>query len=432
MAKCIVVADDLTGANATGVLLKKQGYDTYTILDAARGADAALVCSDCLVLPTHSRSIPKEEAYRAVFQAVTTLKGPGVQLYSKRIDSTLRGNLGSETDAFLNALSGEYMAVCVPCFPSSGRVLCGGYLLVNGVPLDRTEAAADPKNPIRTADAAHLFGLQSRYPVASLRLEDLAQGVEHLSRRFCELKAQGARTVVCDAVTQQDIELIADAVLAAAIPFVAVDPGVFTAAVAGRMIPARGTQPGGKILCAIGSVNGVARKQVELLLKTIPVHTVLMQIGEILESDERRQQEIGRVTEELLTGCHTFDICAIIGSGIDPARRVAFEPYMERQGCTADALSEQINTAFAQVVYQVLLARKDMQGIYTTGGDITAAVNRQLGTSGLQLLDEVVPLAGYGRIMGGAFDGLRFISKGGMVGAPDAMVTCMRYMKEHF
>ena len=26
MAKCIVVADDLTGANATGVLLKKNGF----------------------------------------------------------------------------------------------------------------------------------------------------------------------------------------------------------------------------------------------------------------------------------------------------------------------------------------------------------------------------------------------------------------------
>lgn len=33
MVKCVVVADDLTGANATGVLLKKQGYTTSTILN---------------------------------------------------------------------------------------------------------------------------------------------------------------------------------------------------------------------------------------------------------------------------------------------------------------------------------------------------------------------------------------------------------------
>lgn len=32
MVKCVVVTDDLTGANATGVLLKK-GYATSTILN---------------------------------------------------------------------------------------------------------------------------------------------------------------------------------------------------------------------------------------------------------------------------------------------------------------------------------------------------------------------------------------------------------------
>ena len=36
MAKCIVIADDLTGANATGVLLKKMDYNTYTMMNAER------------------------------------------------------------------------------------------------------------------------------------------------------------------------------------------------------------------------------------------------------------------------------------------------------------------------------------------------------------------------------------------------------------
>ena len=32
MPNCIVIADDLTGANATGVLLKKSGFNTMTLL----------------------------------------------------------------------------------------------------------------------------------------------------------------------------------------------------------------------------------------------------------------------------------------------------------------------------------------------------------------------------------------------------------------
>ena len=430
MAKCIVVADDLTGANATGVLLKKQGYDTYTILDAHRAGDAALADSDCLVLPTDSRSIPAQEAYDRVFQAVRILKGPQTRLYSKRIDSTLRGNLGSETDAFLDALGDETLAVCVPCFPSSGRTLCGGYLLVNGVPLDRTEVAADPKNPIHTADAARLFRNQSRYPVASLLLGDLARGREHLARRFRELRAEGVRIVVCDAVAQDDLELIADTLAGDGLTFLAVDPGVFTAVAAQRLIPQDRSPSGGKILCAIGSVNGVARKQVELLLGTIPLHTALVEISEVLESPQRREAEIARVVREALAGCDNFDVCAVIGSGIHPDRCVSFSTYRERLGLSNEALSALINDAFAEIVHTLLSQRRDFQGLYTTGGDITAAVNRRIGSSGLRLLDEVVPLAGYGRIMGGDFDGLHFISKGGMVGGPDAMAVCIRYMKE--
>lgn len=36
MVKCAVIADDLTGANATGVMLKKQGYVTSTIMNLVK------------------------------------------------------------------------------------------------------------------------------------------------------------------------------------------------------------------------------------------------------------------------------------------------------------------------------------------------------------------------------------------------------------
>ncbi len=33
MPQCVVIADDLTGANATGVLLKKMNYKAYTVMN---------------------------------------------------------------------------------------------------------------------------------------------------------------------------------------------------------------------------------------------------------------------------------------------------------------------------------------------------------------------------------------------------------------
>lgn len=36
MPQCVVIADDLTGANATGVLLKKMNYKAYTVMNMER------------------------------------------------------------------------------------------------------------------------------------------------------------------------------------------------------------------------------------------------------------------------------------------------------------------------------------------------------------------------------------------------------------
>ncbi len=430
MAKCVVVADDLTGANATGVLLKKNGFDTLTLLPASVGQADSIGECDCLIFPTDSRSIPPEEAYRRVREALAALSGPEVCFYAKRIDSTLRGNLGSETDAFLDALGPEYMAVCVPCFPSSGRVIVGSHLLVNHVPLRRTEVAADPKCPIHTTDAYLLFKGQTKYPVAAIHLDDVHDGAEHLAGVIRARQAEGARILVVDSVTEEDLETVADAVAASGIRAVSVDPGPFTAYLGKRFLP-RKAQKEGKVFCAIGSVNGVAGAQTRALLANRPVAAVYLETAEILESDERRRKEIERLTAELIRRREESNILAVIGCGIDPKRRVPFEPYMERWGLDAEGLSARINEAFAAVTLGVLEACPEIGGVYSTGGDITAAIHSAAGTVGLRLLDEVLPLAGYGIAIGGRLSGKAFVSKGGMVGGENAMVTCADYLLEH-
>lgn len=430
MAKVIVVADDLTGANATGVLLKKNGFDTFTVLDVADCGDPALTGCDCLVVPTESRAIDPGEAYDRVKGALEKLKGDGVMLYAKRIDSTLRGNLGSETDAFLDVLGPDYIAVCVPCFPSSGRVLVGGYLLVNGIPLQKTEVAKDPKNPITTSSAKQLYQAQSRYPLETIHLDDIAKGAKSLAARMTRAVEGGARILVCDSVSMEDMETIVDALVEAKIKFIPVDPGVFTAVSAKRILPKTRTVGAGKVLMVIGSVNGVARAQVKELLSDLEVGHVQLDVAEILESEERRKAEAARVTKALLDRAEEYEYLAVIGSGIDPEKQLPFEPYLEKYHCTVEELSCIIGDAFAEAAVNILRGNGAFRAIYSTGGDITAAINRKMGTVGLRLLDEVVPLAGYGELIGGEFTGMKFISKGGMVGNEKAMVTCARYLRE--
>lgn len=430
MVQCIVIADDLTGANATGVLLKKMNYNTFTVLNNERLELTKLAECDCLMYPTNSRGISRELAYNRVYNVTNLLKNNEVKVYAKRIDSTLRGNLGSETDAILDALGDDYIAIAASCFPESGRSIIGGYMLVNGLPLHKTEVALDPKTPVTTSEIKKVFEQQSKYPVASILMKDMMQGKHYLAEQINKLINEGNRTLVFDCVTREDLDLIADAVITSKIKFVAVDPGVFTATIARKTIVPSEKKSKDKILVVVGSVNSVTKNQMEELWLSQKTLQVFVKTKELVESDERREAEINRVVKEVSENSMKHIVSTVTGDGIFPENRIDFKYYTERDHSTVDEISEKINTAFADITYRICKQDKSFKGLYTSGGDITVAVCKKFDTAGLELHDEVLPLAAYGKIIKGEFDGLHIITKGGMVGQSNAINKCVTYLKE--
>ena len=465
MLKIVVLADDFTGANGTGVLLRKSGLRVCTLLDPSQITRQTLADFDAVSFSTASRSLPVDAAYARVQEAAAQFRQYPVRRFAKRIDSTLRGNLGSETDALLDRLGENAMAFVVPCFPSANRIHVGGYLLVSGIPLHRTDAAHDPKNPIRTSRPAVLFAAQSRYPIASVSLEDLQENETRLIEKLHTMRASGVRTVIFDAVTEADIEQIAYLAVHSGIPFIAVDPGPFTAAVTAvtvnsDTITAEGidaaegidtaaviakvetavveqqptiepieehvTSP--QILLAIGSVCGVARRQLEILRARHDLLTVSIQIGELVKGEKERCAEVIRVRNEIAANCHRFQICCIVGCGIDPDQRIDFAPIAACRCLSEDELSDCVNDSIGEMVDLILAADCQFNALYTSGGDITVAVCRQLGAVGMKLEAEVLPLAAFGTLMQGRYNGMKMITKGGLAGNPDSLAACVDYL----
>ena len=133
------VADDLTGATTTGVLLARSKARTAVFfnVDAAvkgEGTDEL----DAILISSNSRALPANEAYEKVKTAAEALKGMGVKYFQKRIDTTLRGGVGVEIDAILDVLPEGTVAVVVPAMPQSRRILVGGYSVIDGVALINT------------------------------------------------------------------------------------------------------------------------------------------------------------------------------------------------------------------------------------------------------------------------------------------------------
>ena len=94
MPQCVVIADDLTGANATGVLLKKMNYKAYTVMNTERIELSTLTDCDCVLYPTDSRGVEPTIAYNRVHNVCNLLKGKDVKVYSKRIDGCHAGLSG--------------------------------------------------------------------------------------------------------------------------------------------------------------------------------------------------------------------------------------------------------------------------------------------------------------------------------------------------
>ena len=62
--------------------------------------------------------------------------------------------------------------------------------------------------------------------------------------------------------------------------------------------------------------------------------------------------------------------------------------------------------------------------------DVTVSVCERFQTAGLNLEDEVLPLAAYGQFLKGEFEGVHIITKGGSQGGSDAINRCITYLKE--
>ena len=84
----------------------------------------------------------------------------------------MRGNLGSELRAFLDELE-DYIGICVPAYPDSGRIVVNGTMIVNGSLLMNTDAGKDSKTPVFSNDAETLLSKNLENQVKSIYLEDV-------------------------------------------------------------------------------------------------------------------------------------------------------------------------------------------------------------------------------------------------------------------
>jgi uncharacterized protein YgbK (DUF1537 family) len=429
MLRLAVIADDLTGANDSGVQFAKPGLTVHVFLsDSSAGIGS--VPPDVMILDTDSRALPPDQAaarVRATGKIVRSA-GSAVPVIFKKIDSTLRGNIGAEIDAALAEYELAWAAV-VPAYPQNGRITVGGWHLLRQVPLAESEVARDPKTPVHESVVPRLLSKQSVNPVAHVDLSDVSRGIDAISGRIAELRRQGNRIVSFDASTATHLQTIAAALAAAKEPLLWVGcaglaemiPTVMRWEKPRRQVEKKTTGP---VLAVAGSVSPVTARQMERFLAGDNARLVSLR-AEFLLTDETT--ELSRCIREAKEGL-VLGQDVLIASAVDAGAVARACALGTQKGVGCQRVSERVASALGLIVQDLIVL--PLAGIFLTGGDTAVSVCRALGVESIDILTEVLPGIPLGQLVGGDCPGLRVVTKAGAFGDDNAIVEAVKVLKE--
>ena len=404
-----IVADDLTGAMDSGVQLLGSVPVVVEVGPEAAGA-AAAPAGTALVINTQSRGAGATAAAARVRAACARLQQEGRAAWFKKLDSTLRGNLGAELAA-MHAALGPCTILCTPALPAQGRTVVAGELRVHGQPVmstpyrDEIVPGAGP-----AGGSAVLDVVRRQWPAC--RAVRLAAPADE--RELAGALRSGADLVAADAAGDAHLRQL----VAAARRTPRCGRRLLWAGSAGLLralaTPAAGASrelsAAAPLLLVAGSRRTLAQAQLRAALAAARRHLSLCLQAPAAHHREplwniaggggsvvaERAAALARAAQTLAAGGDLFLWAA------PPA---------------AAARSEAVSVALADLAGDVLAASAvQPRSLMLVGGDTAYACLRRLGIGAVALAGEAEPYVPWGRVVAGPWEGTAVISKAGGFG----------------
>ncbi len=387
-----IIADDFTGANDIGVALASSGVATKVLLATT---DTSNTRSHVGVICTNSRDLESNEAVSVLLETSKNYQLAKQQpLLIKKVDSTLRGNIGNEIEALLN--SGYALAIVAIAAPFAKRKTVNGLCYVNDIPLSETEFASDPKSPIRSSRIKDIITCHTTYETVEYLYSD--QKNELHQQSFVRLYDSGAKIIVCDAQSHSELFDLYHAASQLSIPTVFVTTGELThslvSADSNQPIVIQPTQL--PLLAIIGSMSEMTLKQSQYLLDNKEAVVVDLELEELL-SDNGEQYltlKAAQATELIESGNN-----CVIRSCQNVQLRHALKQIADQHHLSQRQLAEHVRECLAELAYQIIQSNhQKLGGMILCGGDIAIATAHKLNASEYQIGGVVADCVPWGAI----------------------------------
>lgn len=426
-----IIADDLTGANDTALQFHLRGANTRILLNETYTPQKKEE-TEVWAISSESRNIVPEEAVERVKSAVQTfVENFSFDFFYKKIDSTLRGHIALETLTMLSIL--EYdAAIIIPAFPQEGRITVGGYHLLKGVPIGRTEIAMDPHSPILESHIPSLLQSQldesQKDCVGTIDLKTVMNGAGPILIKINELIKEGKKLIVTDATSITDIEQLALAIKKC-----------------DKKLLSTGTAAGAQVLGKYW-LAGIEREKEVVKLEKLPKFIVsgtatnitAEQINKLEQSDDYNNDVnfISLETSDILTGVNNDIVERIITNlqcgvtvVVHTSHLIAnFDGFSDdsfNAELTKEKLASKITDYLAELTQRVLSRINTI--LITLGGETSYKCCRAIDAQELKLVDEVAPAISL------CLDSKKrwIVTKSGNLGNTRTLIEILDYFKHH-
>lgn len=427
-----IVADDLTGANDTALQFFIKGSNTEIIFDTDENIQNHPNIGT-FALTTESRNIDAKEAAQKVWEGAKKLKDNlSVEYFYKKIDSTLRGNIAVETLAMLDAI-GYDAAVIAPAFIREGRITIGGYQLLKGVPIERTDAARDSYAPIYDSYIPDILKKQVNEgfydSIATIQLNVIAKGAGPITSKLNELVSGGKKLIVADAVSAIDLEQIVLAITKSQYNILPVGSAGLANALGDVWLPLNNSEPVQKIIPKLpklilsGSKNSMTTAQINKLLLDDDINNVYsidLKLQDILsnDSDAMADRIIHNFGKDNIVIAHVSKIQ-------DETQEEKGKERLIDEGITKEMLASMITDYLANIAQKVKKMSECI--LITIGGETSYKCTNAVNCEYLQVVDSILPAISLCMDSNAGF----VVTKSGNMGSITALVDIVNYFKNH-
>ena len=417
--KILVVADDFTGSNDTGVQFSKRKLKSIVITNKDNFNKSLKDC-DVLVVDTESRFDDREEAYRKTFEIGTIAKANKIKCVYKKLDSTLRGNIGAEISGLMDSLEIRY-AVIVPAYPSNNRITKEGLVYVKGKLLAETEVSSDPRTPVKESFIPKILSQQTDKSIGTINFNEVSAGKQILLQSLQQKMKDGIRMIVIDAQDDGDLDMIASvtAPMKDRILF-AGSPG-FAEYLPKYLIPEKEKK---SVVVIAGSVSEITRKQIDYASRKSSVRLIDIDIEKILGGDQALEKK--RIFVVVKESSGKGENIIIRSAPNNDSVALSLEAG-QKHGLTGSEISEAIALFLGEIAGEIIRNIK-INGILLTGGDIAIKTAQSLMVSGTIILDEIQPGIPYGHFTEEQYKNVTIVTKAGGFGSEDAILRVFDFL----